>query len=452
VRDNRIAEIWEKFAGRKGLFSLEHRLFNATCAITIAILLIFIPFNFVIGLNDVGYMFIAGGLLCAYVYYLSRVKMKYQWGATVFTLTFLTVLCGNYLLNDGIDGPTLIGFYLSFQFVMVMKPVRQYWIWAALHITLVIGLFWLQGTYPELIRHNYSGYEVEAVDKTVTFLVVMVFTLFTYSFIRRNYHFEKLSAERRAEAIETQHLQIAAQHLQLERLNQEKNKMFSIISHDLKSPLDSIRSYLMLLSENMIEPEERAEFEQQLLTVTNNTTELLQNLLSWSKSQMDGSVAKNKTLNAYETLYTTLDAQQSIAENKGIALSYSIDDSVEVIADADMLQLVVRNLVSNAIKFTPEGGNIKIKSFVNNGHCEIAIRDSGRGIPAEMQPDIFTLKTSSTYGTNNEKGVGLGLVLCKEFTELQGGRIWFESEEGVGTTFWLSLQMPAYNQLEMFGS
>jgi signal transduction histidine kinase len=69
-----------------------------------------------------------------------------------------------------------------------------------------------------------------------------------------------------------------------------------------------------------------------------------------------------------------------------------------------------------------------------------------------MQPDIFTLKTSSTYGTNNEKGVGLGLVLCKEFTELQGGRIWFESEEGVGTTFWLSLQMPAYNQLEMFGS
>ena len=431
-------------------FTLEHRVFNATCVITMAILLIFIPFNFFIGLTEVGIIFTIGGLFCVYIYYLSRVKMKYRASTTVFALVMLSVLCCNYLLNDGIDGPTLIGFYLSFQFIMTMKPIREYWGWAILHIVVLVALFCLQGAYPHHVKQTYSTYTIEAIDKTVTYIVVMVFTMFTYSFIRRNYHYEKLSAERRAEAIETQHLQIAAQHLQLERLNQEKNKMFSIISHDLKSPLDSIRSYLMLLAENMIEPDERVEFEKQLLTVTNNTTELLQNLLSWSKSQMDGTVAKNKTLNAYETLYTTLEAQQSIAENKGIALSYSIDDAVEVIADADMLQLVVRNLVSNAIKFTPRGGTIKIKSFVNNGHCEIAIRDTGRGIPADMQPDIFTLKTSSTYGTNNEKGVGLGLVLCKEFTELQGGRVWFESEEGVGTTFWISLPMPANNQLKMF--
>lgn len=447
--EKQVLKIWEKLVGSKNGFSLENRVFNSVCVISMGILLVFIPFNLLIGLPLVSMVFLASFFLCLYVYYLARYKKKYQAGANAYAVTTLAVLSANYFLNDGMDGPTVLGFFLSFQFIIAIKPPRTYWLWVIVHIVIVLALYMYEGYHPEWVIHNYRNHNIKIADMFTTYLVILVFLFFVINFIRRNYYYEKLSAERRAEAIETQHLQIAAQHLQLERLNQEKNKLFSIISHDLKSPLDSIRSYLELLSAQMITEEERAVFEKELLLVTGNTSELLQNLLSWSKSQMEGSAIKLVPLNMYVTLHTSLDVQEKIAANKGILLTYSIDDDVQVIADHDMLQLVVRNLVSNAIKFTSPGGTIKIKSFINGNRCELLIKDTGKGIPEDVKGHIFTLKTSSTFGTMNEKGVGLGLVLCKEFTDMQGGRIWFESEEGKGTTFYISLPVSHDSQLQM---
>lgn len=447
--EKQILRLSEKLIGNKNAFTLENRVFNSVCVISLAILCIFIPFNFWIGLPAVAGIFLVSFFICIFVYYLARYKKKYQPGTTVFAIVTLTALAINYFLNDGIEGPTLLGFFLSFLFVIAIKPARTYWLWTLVHIAVVLVLYMYEGHYPDSVEHNYSSHYLLALDMFVTYLVILVFLFFVINFIRRNYYYEKLSAERRAEAIETQHLQIAAQHLQLERLNQEKNKLFSIISHDLKSPLDSIHSYLELLSAQLIGPEERAVMEKELLLLTGNTTELLQNLLSWSKSQMEGAAIKLIKLNIYDALHGSLDVQERIAANKGIKLSYSLEDSVFITADYDMLQLVVRNLVSNAIKFTETGGEIKVKSFVKGDHCEIWINDSGKGIPKDMQANIFTLKTASTFGTMNEKGVGLGLVLCKEFTELQGGRIWFDTREGAGTTFYISLPLHTDAQLQM---
>ena len=447
--EKHVLKLWEKFVGSKNGFSLENRVFTSVCVISMGILCIFIPFNFWIGLPLVACTFILSFFICIYVYYLSRFKKKYQPGTTVFAIVTLAVLIANYFLNDGIDGPTLLGFFLSFQFIIAIKPPRTYTFWISVHIIVVLALYIYEGYYPETVTHIYTSHYIKSLDMFTTYLVILVFLFFVINFIRRNYYYEKLSAERRAEAIETQHLQIAAQHLQLERLNQEKNKLFSIISHDLRSPLDSIRSYLELLSAHMITPDERAGIEKELLLITGNTSELLQNLLSWSKSQMEGTAVKLVPLNIYGLLHSSLDVQEKIAANKGIRLSYSLDDSVHIIADHDMLQLVVRNLVSNAIKFTEPNGEIKIKSFIKKDHCELVVKDSGKGIPKEVQEHIFTLKTASTFGTQNEKGVGLGLVLCKEFTEMQGGRIWFDSEEQKGTTFYISLPLHADTQIEM---
>ena len=129
------------------------------------------------------------------------------------------------------------------------------------------------------------------------------------------------------------------------------------------------------------------------------------------------------------------------AAKKNIKLTYAIDRELEVIADKDMLRIVLRNLVVNAIKFTKPGGEIVIGVKRKNDKAEISIKDNGIGIPAEKQREIFSLKTNSTYGTNEEKGMGLGLMLCKEFVEYQNGTIWFESEEGKGSTFFISLPL-----------
>jgi signal transduction histidine kinase len=167
---------------------------------------------------------------------------------------------------------------------------------------------------------------------------------------------------------------------------------------------------------------------------------MLVNLLLWSKAQMEGSKTNLQRINVANTLDATLEVQERLARKKGIVLTHNIDKGVDVVADYDMVQLVIRNLVNNAVKFTQPGGKISVTAYPVGNECQVMIEDNGQGIPAEKQKDIFSLKTS-TYGTNNEKGVGLGLALCKEFVEKQGGRLWFESEWGRGTIFYVLLPL-----------
>lgn len=127
------------------------------------------------------------------------------------------------------------------------------------------------------------------------------------------------------------------------------------------------------------------------------------------------------------------------AARKNIDISTDFDPSVIVYADSDMMQLILRNIIGNAIKFTPNGGKIGIQSTIDGDNCVIAIRDNGIGISQEKQQLIFSLNVESTFGTNNEKGVGLGLLLCMDFIRAQNGRIWFESESGNGTSFYISI-------------
>ncbi len=136
-------------------------------------------------------------------------------------------------------------------------------------------------------------------------------------------------------------------------------------------------------------------------------------------------------------LKSTLDLEKMLAVKKGIALNYDINDKITVFADTDMLQLVVRNLVNNAIKFTPKGGDITIQAQGLAGKAKLTVSDNGKGITETEQHNIFRVTSDPSFGTNNEKGVGLGLLLCKEFIERQGGSIGFESVFGQGSSFFI---------------
>lgn len=225
----------------------------------------------------------------------------------------------------------------------------------------------------------------------------------------------------------------------LEQMNTEKNKLISIVSHDLRSPIDSIKSYLELLSLNELSAEERVAMEGQLVDQTRYTSDLLTNLLSWVKSQMGGVTVNLVPVKIKELVDLIAGNKLTSVARKGIKLTYSINPSLEVIADFEMLKIVVRNLLNNAIKFTKPGGEITIKADRKDNEVTISVADTGIGIPPDKQDEIFSSRIHSTYGTDNEKGVGLGLVMCKEFINYQKGRIRFESTQNVGTEFFITL-------------
>jgi signal transduction histidine kinase len=215
--------------------------------------------------------------------------------------------------------------------------------------------------------------------------------------------------------------------------------MFSIISHDLKATIASIQSYLEILSEMEIDHKDRQAIKAELIILTQNTDMMLSNLLMWSNSQMEGIVIDKKPINLAETVSPIVEVFKPIANGKDVLLSCFIDPSLQVFADQNMLQLVIRNILSNAIKFTHPGGAVDLKAHYENSNCQIIIKDTGMGMTELTKTALFSLKGQSSYGTKNEKGIGLGLSLCKEFTELQNGSLRFESELGVGTTFYISI-------------
>lgn len=434
---NKINRLWVKLIGDPSVFPLEYRIFHSICFIIIVSLIYNVPFNFIIGLPVGACLDLVAMFTFLGFYYRSRYKGKMQGSIFIVSVICNILFLISYFYNSGINGPNDIGFVFSlFVIIFIAPPKHQKW-WLVANITLLLGMHAAEYLYPQLVPYTYHSRLGRFLNITSAYVVVGVLMYFTVKYIRRNYDYEKQQVIQKKRAIESQHQYIMAQNEQLEQLNSEKNKLMSIIAHDLRGPLSNIQNYLELVAEYGLEKEERAVVEGDLLKVTKNTLNMLSKLLVWSKSQMDGVVVKLKDINLKEALKPTLDLERILALKKGVIPTYQIDPSIMVVADNDMLQLVVRNLISNAIKFTPVGGSVDVHAEIVMNECKISIKDNGRGISYEQQANLFSLKAGSTFGTQNEKGVGLGLLLCKEFTEQQGGRIDFESTPGRGSSFFV---------------
>jgi len=225
---------------------------------------------------------------------------------------------------------------------------------------------------------------------------------------------------------------------QLRELNISKDKFISILAHDLKSPIASLNSLSELLLNPSIELASKDLDEMHLMMnkTSQHALELLENLLMWSRSQSGGIVFKPRMINIQEVTDTTLNYLSTIAQQKEIECYSTIKANIEVFADPDMLATVIRNLISNALKFTSKGGRVVIGMELGARFAKIKVKDTGVGIPAHKINDLFTIETNfSTYGTMNEKGTGLGLLLCKEFVERNGGTISVSSVVNIGTEF-----------------
>ena len=225
---------------------------------------------------------------------------------------------------------------------------------------------------------------------------------------------------------------------ELKQINATKDKLFSIIAHDLKAPFSIILGSAYLLKEryDRLDETKRLRFVDEISTSAKTVSELLSNTLLWARSQRDKIVIVKIDFNLGEMVMDSIAGYRSIAHNKNITYNIRIEESIMVHADYFTVKTIISNLFSNAIKFTPRTGNILIEAIRNESGVEISIADTGVGIPLDIIPTLFRVSsTYSTKGTNNESGTGLGLPICKELIEKNGGTIRVESELGKGSKF-----------------
>ncbi len=241
------------------------------------------------------------------------------------------------------------------------------------------------------------------------------------------------------EEIASQRDIVADQNHKLKQINNTKDKLFSIISHDLRGPIASLRSLLGLVVCDKVTDAELKMLMPKLNQNVGGIQDTLENLLEWSRSQMDGLKSSPKKLDLHVSVKQTVLLFNEAASTKRISL---IDNSTpaQIIADENHVHLILRNLVNNAIKFTTAGGLVTINTARKNEFVELSISDSGIGISPENLSKLFAKDTYSiSYGTQGEKGTGLGLSLCKEMAEANGGKITVNSEVGKGSTFYVYL-------------
>lgn len=233
------------------------------------------------------------------------------------------------------------------------------------------------------------------------------------------------------------------QNNKLKTLHHVKDKLFAIIAHDLRRPLNNIEEILAMIKDRSLTLEEIQGIAEPLYEHVSYTSVLLDNLLNWAQQQIHGLNVSPQRIQLYQLIEDNLKLLSFSAQRKGISLENHAKRDTVIWVDPNMIDLVIRNLLSNAIKFSANGDFVHVCTKRRNKYVEIVVKDSGVGISEHHQQNIFqSFPAVSTPGTMDEHGSGLGLILCKDFVEKNGGTIWFESELGEGSIF--TFTVPLY--------
>lgn len=275
--------------------------------------------------------------------------------------------------------------------------------------------------------------------RNVLVVIVAFFTILLITLYRSSTRRKKMN-----NLLIKQQQELEQQRTELVELNKVKDKFFSIISHDLRSPINNLAGMSSLLTSGNLTWEETKALSSSIQNQLKHASKLLDNLLDWVLLQSNEIKIRKEVINLRQLVNDNLDFFNDLNE-KDLQLINEVDD-IEVLADRNMIDLIFRNLISNAMKFTDKGGLITISNRMENGKVVVSVSDTGIGVPNEVKEDLFDFKAHySRKGTANEKGTGLGLKLCKEFVDRNGGEIWVESEEGKGSAFKFTLQKAEVN-------
>lgn len=420
----RILDIWEFLKGDIDEFPLHARIYHSVSVVIGAVMLYNVPFSLAIGMYEAALASFLLLPLIIYLFYVSRFGNKTTMSETIYALLMNAFFCVNYFVNSGISGSTLLSFCLVHFMTIAIMPRSRYLFWTLFNIVLVGGLIYWEYIHADSNLYSYPSRKDYFVDITSTYIVNIVLMFAGLSYIINNYRQEKNKAEEQTRKVM--------------EMDQQKAKLISIISHDFNTPLNNIKKYLWILTRMELGDKDRKQLEADLNQATSDTQHLLVNLLNWARTNMDSHDYRPRAVMIREAVSDTLKTYKTVAEEKDIDLQIELSEDHQIYGDGQMFNIIIRNLINNAIKFTPSGGVVRVRSKQDNDNCRISVTDSGKGIAPDRQAELFSPLAASTSGTSSERGIGLGLSLCKEFTEIMGGEIGFNTSEK-GTEFWVEL-------------
>lgn len=301
-------------------------------------------------------------------------------------------------------------------------------------------------------ERNLKDEQLERNKVIQIFIIVLLLTALVAAFVffrgkQRLHLVNRLLLENsntlssQKEALTKQATLLQVQKQELERLHAVKDRLFSVIAHDLKGPLASLQGLLKLAAMGAVPEAKFKSFMSTLATSQQNALWLLDNLLVWAKSQMQGFSFVAVESSLYDLAQENIILLQPQAQQKGISLVNTISEDTIVLVDTETVKLIFRNLISNAIKFCKSGESVTLAAQQQGEMLLVSVKDTGIGIKKEVLAKLFSNTNYSSNGTANEKGSGLGLTLCKEFVQQNGGTIWVESEAGIGSTFYFTLPL-----------
>lgn len=404
------------------------------------------------------------GLIFFVLYYFGRLRKKPIINNLWLVSSVSFMLIGAWIYNDGYWGSTPFYIFIATVFILFLLSKKASIYFIVFLILMVTVLCYIQYNYPQYI-YPYQSQEQKLFDILFAF-ITLIFTLgYAVFAFKRNFYAErelniqhKKQIELQYEELEKlhnilketneelrlQHNEIALKNEELQDLNTSKNKFFGIIAHDLKNPFNSIFGFSDLLI-NDIETLDREHILCFVKTIRNssqNTYELLENLLIWSQSQTGTIGFKRIQFDLKKLILEVVKLTSSNCLVKNIKTTVDVADNILINADRNMISTVIRNLVSNAIKYTLRGGEIAIKVEQTNKLLHISVIDNGIGICEADKAKLFAIcEKTSLPGTENETGTGLGLILCKEFVERHNGKITVESTFGKGSSFIVTLPL-----------
>ena len=279
------------------------------------------------------------------------------------------------------------------------------------------------------------------LQRTIALLLIIFMGILIFVLLRSRADKQRTNQllQVKNEEIERQKEEMEHQAVQLLLNNQQKDKLFSIIAHDLKGPLNSLKGLLDLLKEKALSEEEINGMMGELRRNVDYSAELVSNLLYWASSQLNGIVVTPVYLDLRQMIQDTLTLFVKQAMEKRITILNEVSAGTKAFADKDMMQVVIRNLISNAVKFCQPGDEIRLTSRRTGTFVEVCVADTGIGMSGDMLEKILRKESITTYGTAKEKGTGLGMLLCREFTEENHGLFRVESEFGKGSRFYFTI-------------
>ena len=424
----KIQEIRSYVFAEKENFPLEHRIFLSAIVVGIFVSILGGIVNFILVPSQIVVIIplLLSSLLIA-IYYFVRFKKIVTPFVTPIIIVAMIGISTIWIFNAGINGSNIMPAFIILILGTLVVPVKNKKYIIILFIALNIVILLIQFYRPDIIV-QFPNETDRWIDNIVTLIYSSYFIYIIIRFVHKNYTLERLKAEK--------------SEIRLHQLNADKDRFISILGHDLKSPFNNLLGLSEIMTDDIrkLDIDEIESIANDINRTARTTYNLLEDILKWARAQQGKIPFNPQNLSFDDICMNILEILDPIAKTKNIPINYSARGGIIIFADMDMIKTILRNLVSNAIKFTKTGGTISIKAEQSDSNVTISVLDNGIGIAPENIKKLFDIsQVLTTKGTAGESGTGLGLLICKDFVEKHGGKIWVESKVWKGSEFKFTL-------------